>query len=127
MRGGRAGWCEAMLLRLAPTGSGLTRSADSSESSIWTSAGLRDREFASPPKTDGVWPASMTPSSRVLDGCPARRHHPQCSGHASSPELLVDQVRHGRFDGPGRMTAVRASGLLGRSGGAMEFVWEPIG
>jgi hypothetical protein len=36
---------------------------------------------------------------------------------ASSPDLLTDQVRHIRFDGPRRMTAVPVSRLLGRSGG----------
>ena len=45
---------------------------------------------------------------------------------ASSPELLEDQVRHIRFDGSRRMTAVPVSRLFGRSGG-VELVWERIG
>jgi Lipocalin-like domain len=45
---------------------------------------------------------------------------------ASSTELLRDQVRHIRFDGPRRMTAVPVSRLFGRSGG-IELVWERIG
>jgi Lipocalin-like domain len=44
---------------------------------------------------------------------------------ASSPELLEDQVRHIRFDGPRRMTAVPISPLFGRSGG-VELVWERV-
>jgi hypothetical protein len=45
---------------------------------------------------------------------------------ASSPKLLEDQVRHIRFDGSRRMTAVPVSRLFGRSGG-VELVWERIG
>jgi hypothetical protein len=45
---------------------------------------------------------------------------------ASSPELLEDQVRHIRFDGSRRMTAVPVSRLFGRSGG-VELVWERVG
>ena len=45
---------------------------------------------------------------------------------ASGPELLEDQVRHIRFDGPQRMTVVPVSRLFGRSGG-IELVWERIG
>ena len=45
---------------------------------------------------------------------------------ASSPDLLEDQVRHIRFDGSRRMTAVPVSRLFGRSGG-VELVWERIG
>jgi hypothetical protein len=44
---------------------------------------------------------------------------------ASSPDLLEDQVRHIRFDGPRRMTAVPISRLLDRSGG-VELVWERV-
>jgi hypothetical protein len=44
---------------------------------------------------------------------------------ASSPELLEDQVRHIRFDGPRRMTAVPISRLFGRSG-SVELVWERV-
>jgi Lipocalin-like domain len=44
---------------------------------------------------------------------------------ASSPDLLEDQVRHTRFDGPRRMTAVPISRLLDRSGG-VELVWERV-
>ena len=45
---------------------------------------------------------------------------------ASSPELLEDQVRHIRFDGSRRMTAVPVPRLFDRSGG-VELVWERIG
>jgi hypothetical protein len=45
---------------------------------------------------------------------------------ASSPDLLADQVRHIRFEGPGRMTAVPVSRLFGRSGG-VELDWERVG
>ena len=45
---------------------------------------------------------------------------------ASSTQLLSDQVRHIRFDGPRRMTAVPVSRLFGRSGG-IELVWERVG
>lgn len=45
---------------------------------------------------------------------------------ASSTDLLSDQVRHIRFDGPRRMTAVPVSRLFGRSGG-IELVWERVG
>lgn len=45
---------------------------------------------------------------------------------ASSPDLMDNQVRHIRFEGPGRMTAVPVSRLFGRSGG-VELVWERVG
>lgn len=45
---------------------------------------------------------------------------------ASSLELLEDQIRHIRFDGPRRMTEVPVSRLFGRSGG-VELVWERVG
>jgi hypothetical protein len=41
------------------------------------------------------------------------------------PDLLEDQVRHIRFDGPRRMTAIPISRLFGRSGG-VELVWERV-
>jgi hypothetical protein len=44
---------------------------------------------------------------------------------ASSPDLLEDQVRHIRFDGPRRMTAIPISRLFGRCGG-VELVWERV-
>ena len=42
---------------------------------------------------------------------------------ASSPEMAEDQVRHIRFEGPGRMIVCPASRLFGRSSG-LELVWE---
>jgi hypothetical protein len=48
-----------------------------------------------------------------------------CVDGASSPDLLEDQVRHIRFDGPRRMTAIPISRLFGQSGG-VELVWERV-
>ena len=45
---------------------------------------------------------------------------------ASSPEMMEDQVRHIRFDMPGRMIVVPLSRLFGRGGG-LEMVWERCG
>jgi hypothetical protein len=42
---------------------------------------------------------------------------------ASSPDMMEDQVRHIRFDGPNRMVIVPLSRLFGRSGG-LELVWD---
>ena len=44
---------------------------------------------------------------------------------ASRPELIVEQVRKVRFDGPNRMTVVPTSGMPGYSG--VNVVWERIG
>jgi hypothetical protein len=43
---------------------------------------------------------------------------------ASRPELVVDQVRHIRFESPTRMVAIPISGVAGGNGS--EVVWEPI-
>lgn len=42
---------------------------------------------------------------------------------ASGLEMMEDQVRHIRFDGPARMIVVPVSRLFGRGGG-LELVWE---
>jgi hypothetical protein len=42
---------------------------------------------------------------------------------ASNPDLLVEQVRHIRFDSPTRMTATPVNLLFGRARG-LTFVWE---
>ena len=44
---------------------------------------------------------------------------------ASSPEMMEDQVRHIRFDGPSRMVVAPMSRLFGQSGG-LELVWERL-
>lgn len=43
---------------------------------------------------------------------------------ASKPELIVEQVRHIRFESETRMVAVPVSGLPGQSG--VEVVWERV-
>jgi hypothetical protein len=43
---------------------------------------------------------------------------------ASRPELVVDQVRHIRFESPTRMVAIPVSGVAGANG--IEVVWERI-
>ncbi len=45
---------------------------------------------------------------------------------ASKPELLVDQVRHVRFDGPARMKINPVAGAMGNQS-HFELVWERIG
>jgi hypothetical protein len=44
---------------------------------------------------------------------------------ASKPELVVEQVRKVRFDGPNRIMVIPTSGLPGYNG--MNVVWERIG
>ena len=44
---------------------------------------------------------------------------------ASSPDMMEDQVRHIRFDGPRRMIVVPVSRLFGRGSG-LEMVWERV-
>jgi hypothetical protein len=44
---------------------------------------------------------------------------------ASNPGLRTEQVRQLRFDGPGRMTAIPVTSLLGRARG-LTFVWERV-
>jgi hypothetical protein len=44
---------------------------------------------------------------------------------ASNPNLLTEQIRHVRFDGPRRMTATPVTPLFGRARG-LTFVWERI-
>jgi hypothetical protein len=43
---------------------------------------------------------------------------------ASKPEVIVEQVRHIRFESETRMVAVPVSGLPGQSG--IEVVWERV-
>jgi len=43
---------------------------------------------------------------------------------ASRPELVVDQIRHIRFESPTRMVAIPVSGVAGGNG--IEVVWERI-
>ena len=42
---------------------------------------------------------------------------------ASSPDMMADQIRHIRFDGPRHMIVAPVSRLFGRGGG-LELVWE---
>jgi hypothetical protein len=44
---------------------------------------------------------------------------------ASRPELIVEQVRKVRFDGPDRMTVIPTSGVPGYNG--IKVVWERVG
>jgi Lipocalin-like domain len=44
---------------------------------------------------------------------------------ASKPELIVEQVRRVRFDGPNRIMVVPTSGMLGYNG--INVVWERVG
>ena len=44
---------------------------------------------------------------------------------ASKSELIVEQVRRVRFDGPNRIMVVPTSGMLGYNG--INFVWERVG
>jgi hypothetical protein len=44
---------------------------------------------------------------------------------ASSPGLLTEQVRHMRFDSPGRLTATPVTPLFGRARG-LTFVWKRV-
>ena len=44
---------------------------------------------------------------------------------ASRPELIVEQVRRVRFDGPNRIMVVPTSGMLGYNG--INVVWERVG
>jgi len=45
---------------------------------------------------------------------------------ASKPELIVDQVRHIRFESPTRIVATLVSGLPNHSS-RLETVWERVG
>jgi len=45
---------------------------------------------------------------------------------ASTPELLVDQVRHIRFDGPTRMKINPVAGAMGNQS-HFELLWERVG
>jgi hypothetical protein len=44
---------------------------------------------------------------------------------APNPELLIEQVRHMRFDSPRRITATPVTPLFGRGRG-LTFVWERV-
>jgi hypothetical protein len=57
-----------------------------------------------------------------FDGLELRTH----VDGASTPELLVDQVRHVRFDGLTRMKINPVSGALGNQS-HFELVWERVG
>ena len=45
---------------------------------------------------------------------------------ASKPELIVEQIRHVRFENPTRMVIVPVSGAFGDQKG-IEIVWERVG
>jgi hypothetical protein len=60
--------------------------------------------------------------SYSFDGVELRTH----VDGASTPDLLVDQVRHVRFDGPTRIKINPVSGALGNQS-HFELVWERVG